>query len=308
VVVVPEDRRSTDALAAIRAASSLADLSAYFETDSEHEAYLEAKDVWRTTIEPPVERTGGLSGTLIELDGTEFWIHGVTHAGSDAEGGALRAAAETFLGSGAAIYCEQGIRRLYFQDYDSVCEMDDYRWAMAECRELEIDSHIEQFAEDSFEDLTGDIEWLADQFRDVTFSLIQSGRGVFGDRFARALGDVASTFTSSHADLATREEYEAFALSRRAAKDPSRLEELQRYYHRSFLPQPLEREWLRRHDPELEIMTHARNERMAEYVLSHHETAPAVHLVVGAAHQPGIAYYLTQYRDREWVLDFEPVD
>jgi pheromone shutdown protein TraB len=36
---------------------------------------------------------------------------------------------------------------------------------------------------------------------------------------------------------------------------------------------------------------------MAEYVMYHTETAREVHMLVGAAHQPGIVYYLEQFRD-----------
>ena len=92
-------------------------------------------------------------------------------------------------------------------------------------------------------------------------------------------------------------DFEAFAKSRRAAEDPTRLGELQRYYKTTFLPQPLEREWLRRHDPELEAVSHARNERMADYVVFHADDEETVHLIVGAAHQPGVVYYLERHRD-----------
>ena len=40
----------------------------------------------------------------------------------------------------------------------------------------------------------------------------------------------------SHGDIARAREYEAFALSRRAAEDPAALAELQRYYATAFLP------------------------------------------------------------------------
>ena len=99
----------------------------------------------------------------------------------------------------------------------------------------------------------------------------------------------------SHGDVARAREFEAFALSRRAAEDPAALTELQRYYATAFLPMPLEREWLRRHDPELEVVSHGRSERMADYAVA--EGGDAVHLVVGAAHQPGIVYYLERHRD-----------
>lgn len=291
-------------LRAIRRAEALAALVPVFDVETPHEAYLAAKPVWRAGVNVDLEWSGGLPGQRVMIDGIPFWIHGVTHAGTDAERRRLRTAVDRWIGGNASVYTEQGIRRLYFQDIDAVCQMDDYRWAMARCRELETETHASAFAEASLE---GRIETVGDQFREATFSLIEAGRDVYGDRFAGALGDVASAFLTDHADLATREEFEAFARSQRAAADSDALDDLQRYYHRSFLPQPLEREWLRAHDPELEIVTHARNERMAAYALAHLEAAEGVHLIVGAAHQPGVAYYLDRYRDGAWQPQYEPV-
>jgi hypothetical protein len=107
--------------------------------------------------------------------------------------------------------------------------------------------------------------------------------------------------------MATGDDYEAFQKNRAASRNPDRLVDLQRYYETTFLPQPIEREWLRRHDRELEILTHARNERMAEYLVYHADEDP-VHAIVGAAHQPGVRYYLEAIRDgRHTLSDFEPV-
>lgn len=297
-----------DTLEAIEAATSLSALVSHFNVSTEHEAYLAAKAVWRTAVEVSIDYVGVLPGTVVEVDGVPFWIHGVTHAGTDAERRFLREEIDDRLADGATVYCEQGIRRMYFQDMDAVCAMDDYRWAMARCQELGIRSHVEEFVEEDLEGLPDALSDISDEFRETTFSLIEAGRGLYGDRYARALGDVASAFLTSHADMATREEYEAFTLSGRAANDPSSLADLQAYYHRSFLPQPLEREWLRRHDAELEIVTHARNERMAAYALDHYGDSTAVHLIVGAAHQPGIAYYLKAAADGEWTPSYEPVE
>jgi hypothetical protein len=97
--------------------------------------------------------------------------------------------------------------------------------------------------------------------------------------------------------MATGEDFASFVLARRAAENPERLGALQRYYETAFLPQPVEREWLRRHDPELEAVSHARNERMADYVVFHADGEETVHLIVGAAHQPGVVYYLERHRD-----------
>ncbi|MEF8774370.1 MAG: hypothetical protein V5A37_06600, partial [Halobacteriales archaeon] len=79
-------------------------------------------------------------------------------------------------------------------------------------------------------------------------------------------------------------------------------------YETAFLPPPIEREWLRRHDPELELVTHARSERQADYAVYHNDDAREVHLVVGAAHQPGVTYYLERHRDgHRSASEFEPV-
>jgi len=304
----------TALLESIRSADSLAELADVVGADSEHEAYFAAKAEWRDLRRDELERdssgdgdsdgiAGGLPGDRIVVEGQPFVVHGITHADTDAERSFLREHVKTFLEESHTIYCEQGIRRMYFEDVPEVCGMDDYRWAMQRCRELGLDPELD----DEFDGLSEDARELASRFRETAFSLIESGEGVYGESFARALGDVASEFLVDHGELATGADFEAFRRSREAATDPGKLADLQRYYACAFLPQPLEREWLRRHDRELEIVTHARNERMAAYALFHADSEP-VHLIVGAAHQPGVSYYLEAHRDGRLSLSFEPVE
>jgi hypothetical protein len=299
-------------LAAFRATASLADLVDLTGAESEHAAYFAAKREWRDLRGrelSSVPRRDGLPGTCLAVDGTPFCVHGVTHANTDAEQQFLREHVSRLLADDAAVYCEQGIRRMYFADLADVCAMDDYRWAMAQCAALGVESHVADLLENGFDGLAENLDALAGRFQNAVFSLVHSGREVYGDEFARALGDVASDFLTSHADLAVGDAFESFRLSRVAAENPTYLPDLQRYYERAFLPQPLEREWLRRHDPELELVTHARNERMADYAVYHRDAAERVHLVVGAAHQPGVRYYLERFRDGDRVLSgFEPVE
>jgi hypothetical protein len=287
-------------LSAIRDAESLSDLVAITDAASEHEAYFAAKEEWEqlrgkqlTARDPPE----GLPGSTVVVDGHTFHIHGITHSNTGAEGRYLREHVRSFLERGDTVYCEQGIRSMYFDGMDGVCEMDDYLWAMDRCAELEGESHVEGVSAEEFDGLAEEVRTLASSFSEAAFSLIDSASEVYGDRFSMALGDVASEFLLAHEHEATGEDYEAFVRNRRAAEDPDRLVDLQHYYLRTFLPQPLEREWLARHDRELEVVTHARNERMAEYAVYHNESAPVVHLIVGAAHQPGVAYYLHQYSE-----------
>lgn len=300
-------------LAAVRAAGTLARLQEIVGADSDHAAYLEAKPRWRALRSKELASEGGIDdrgipGTSVAVDGRTVHVHGITHADTEEEREFLREHVRAYLEDGT-VYCEQGIRPMYFGDFDAVCEVDDYRWAMYHCREQDIDSHIPGQIERAFdedESIRADIHSVAARFRDVTFSVIESGSGVYGDRFSDALGDVASDFLMTHEEYATGEDFTSFRKSREAARDPARLVDLQRYYLTVFLPQPLEREWLRRHDPELELFTHARNERIAAYVLSHAPGEGPVHVVTGAAHQPGIVYYLEAYRDGEW--SFEPFE
>ena len=307
------DDTDTDAeqVAEIRASDSLSELRTRFETESIHEAYFRAKDVWKSTVDPTwwdVSDSGGLPGTCVRLDGHAFHVHGVTHADTPEERAFLRTHVRRYLDRDASVYCEQGIRPLYFQDFEGVCEMDDYRWAMEQCVQLAGESWLGPLEETPFDALLEDVNSIASTFREATFSLIDSGASVYGDRFERVLADVAAAFVTDHADLATAKDYESFSLSREASRNPDRLRDLQRYYARAFLPQPLEREWLRRHDPELEVVTHARNERMAEYAVYHHDTASEVHLIVGAAHGPGIRHYLKQFQQCRTVSpSFEPL-
>lgn len=284
-------------LAAVRTATSLSELVALTDAATEHAAYFAAKDRWRDLRgkeRPLLTDRGALPGTCVTVAGRRVCVHGVTHAGTEAEGSFLRDRVASLLDSGARVYCEQGIRSMYFRSYPAVRSMDDYEWAIQRCRAFELAPEAA-----SFDGLTEDLDAVTDRLRDALFELLDGGSR---DGLRAAIGDVASDLLASHADLATGEAFESFRRTRAAASDPERLPALQRYYERRFLPQPLEREWLRRHDRELELLTHARNERMADYAVYHLDGSP-VHLLVGAAHQPGVRYYLQRHRDGERTLD-----
>ncbi|NHN46658.1 hypothetical protein G9464_03485 [Halostella sp. JP-L12] len=302
-ILTPAERTR---LADIRAATDLADLTRRFDADSEHDAYFAAKRDWYDLREKElasVPRRDGLPGDCVTVDGHAICVHGITHADTPAEERYLREHVSRLLDGGATVYCEQGVRRMYFDDVPGVYAMDDYRWAMNRCRDADVDAPAEGFAVSEFEGLLEDVDSLAEEFREAAFTLIESGSDVYGERFGAALGDVASGFLTTHEDLATGEDFESFRKTRRAAENPERLVDLQRYYAKRFLPQPLEREWLRRHDRQLELVTHARNERMADYAVYHAEGTRPVHLIVGAAHQPGVVYYLERHRAGERDLD-----
>jgi len=286
-------------LAELRAAESLADLVTLTDATDEHGAYVAAKREWydlrgRELGETPARP--GLPGTTVEMDETRIHVHGVTHADTPQERGYLRKYVEEFVEEERAVYCEQGIRPMYFEDMPDVCAMDDYRWALRECQKLDGESHVADVVDPDFAGLAEQVDTLSTRFREAAFSLVDAGSTVYGEDFEDMLGDIASALFTSHEQLATGKDFEAFSRSEAAATDPDLLADLQRYYARRFLPQPLEREWLRRHDPELELVTHARNERMADYAL-YHTTAADTHLIVGTAHQPGVAYYLARHRD-----------
>lgn len=300
---------TNERLDTIRSLADLGALAEWYGVTSHHEAYFRAKRDWEMAVAKHQRETPaptGLPGSTIVISGTNFHVHGITHAGTPAERSFLRDHVAQFLAHDAAVYCEQGIRPLYFDSFEDVCEMDDYRWAMQECTSLDVESHLDGVPETGFDAVLEDVASVAAQFREATFSLIESGGSIYGDQFERTLGDVAAAFTTDHADLAIGESYTAFSLSRAASRNPTELGALQRYYDRTFLPQPLEREWLRAHDPELEIVTHARNERMADYAVYHAGNAAEVHLIVGAAHQPGVRYYLERHQNgRELPEPFE---
>lgn len=306
--LTPDERRL---LEAIRSSDSLAALASVVGADSDHAAYLEAKADWRKLRAKELgapDRTSTLPGDTVDIDGQAFTVHGITHRDSEPERSLLQERVSEWLEAGEAVYCEQGIRPMYFEGFPDVFEMDDYRWAMYHCRKEDIDSHIDDVIEETFEKgLTTDVSELTTRFREATFSAIDSGADVYGDLVANAFGDLASVFLREHEDAATMRDFTSFRLSRRAAVEPDRLVDLQHHYKCSFLPQPLEREWLRRHDRELELFTHARNERMASYARFHAPNAEPVHLVVGAAHQPGITYYLEATRDDWTSSDFESI-
>jgi hypothetical protein len=299
-------------LRAFRAADSLAALRPLTGAESDHEAYFAAKAEWRALRDrelPPPDAAGdgdadGLPGATVTVDGHRFHVHGVTHADTAAERRFLREHLLERVADGATVYCEQGIRPMYFADADGVCAMDDYRWALERCRALDLDSHVADVPLAQFDGVAEEMAAVTDRFQDVAFGLLDADGDGPGDRVRESLGAVLSDLLRSHEDFATGEDFEAFRRSQRAARDPAgHLAGLQRYYERTLLPQPLERGWLRRHDRELELVTHARNERQADYAVYHNDTAEEVHLVVGAAHQPGVRYYLERHRDGDRSVD-----
>lgn len=293
-----------DVIAAIRNTESLADLQELLETSSKHGAYLRGKKVWtaaRRVRQPPSPQPSGLPGDRVQIDDQNFYIHGVTHVGTDEERTFLRDRISKILEGDATVYCEQGIRPLYFENFPQVSEMDDYRWATAD-RPSAV--NYSPSAPD-FNGIREDIDSLASRLRDTVFELVAAGESVYGDRVTRGVGGALSAVFGSQKQLATGDDFESFRLRRCAVENPQRLIELQQYYDRVFLPQPLEREWLRRHDPRLEKVSHARNERMADYAIHHDDTDKDVHLIVGAAHGPGIRYYLRAYRDNRHTLPSE---
>ncbi len=289
-------------LAELRGAESLSELVALTDADDEHGAYVAAKAEWEDLrgreldAAPEPDPAEDIPGNTVTVDGQRVHVHGVTHADTTAEREYLRRHVESYVEAGVAVYCEQGIRPMYFADVADVCAMDDYRWALRECEKLDGDSHVADIVDPEFDSLVESVDTLSSRFREAAFSLVESGTDVYGEAFGETLGDVASALFTSHEQLATGKDFEAFRLSQAATTDPGRLVDLQRYYERRFLPQPVEREWLRRHDPELELVTHARNERLADYAL-YHTTSADTHLIVGAAHQPGVTYYLGRHRD-----------
>ncbi len=282
-------------LAAFRRAERLADLVALTEADSERDAYVAAKEEW-TTLWRRLDRDRdhdaavALPGERVTVNGVTFHVHGVTHTGTDAERSYLRKRVDRLLTSGGTVYAEQGLRPLHFEAMD-VCAMDDYRWALDRRVAGERGVGAVPTPDDRIASAT-------ERVRRYAYRLVAAGGAVYGERVERALGSAVSGLLTGHAARATGDGYEAFALRRQVAIDPTRLPALQAYYRRTLLPQPVERAWVRRHDEDLEWVTHARNARMADYAVHHHDSGP-VHVVVGAAHGPGVAYYLRRHRDGE---------
>lgn len=298
--------RESRRLSQLRSAESLQELVDITGADTVPAAYLRAKREWRRLMDQVIalESTSGLAGDRIDIDGHEFWVHGVTHSGSPEMRGHLRRHVKGFLDGGATVYCEQGIRQIYFDEFPITCEMDDYRWAQQRYRELDVDdSGVERFDGPLHDG--SDVGWL----RERVFALILRGTSVYGDSLGAGLGRLASWVFRNPESLGTGRNYRSYRLARLASRDPTMLRELQNHYTKTFLPQPVEREWLSNHDPGLELVTHARNERMADYAVYHNESSREVHLVVGAAHHPGVVYYLNRYAEGEKQLgEFQLAD
>jgi hypothetical protein len=294
-------RNDRERLTVLGSARSLAELVELTGASTERDAYVRAKREWETVCSRlPVTRetASGFPGARVTIDGCDFWVHGITHAGTPEERAFVREHVDTFLDRGAAVYCEQGIRPLYLSDVAGACAMDDYRWALGQHPDIDratLDAEL-PFAS-MFAGLGVDVTALTARVRDKVFSLIDQGGDLYGKQMKQRLGSLASAVLTDQADLATGTDFESYRLRNRAATDPTALADLQAYYTRQFLPQPVEREWLRQHDPDLERVTHARNERMAEYAVYHADGESEVHLLVGAAHQPGVSYYLEEFRN-----------
>ncbi len=303
-----------DWLEAVRRCTSLEELRREVDVDTEDEAYFTAKEKWfrlRDDELPPAEE-GGLPASKVLVRGTTYHVHGVTHSGRDEERRHVREHVDRYLAEDEEVYCEQGLWRLYFSDRSDVYEIDDYDWAVEHCRANEVceridGEHVGDVLTRGFDAVAEEAGDVLDSVRERLFSAVGAGKKLYGERAADVLGDSLSCLLSDPTALARGDDYRAYRFSRAAAEDPSKLGELQRYYHRRFLPQTLERHWLRLHAPEVELFTHARNERIADYIVYHSER-PVVHVVVGAAHQPGVTEYLMAHASGERdVRGFEPV-
>jgi len=170
------DRRR---LAEIRGADSLASLQSSLAAATPHDAYFEAKSAWwdlrgreLDATNDDTERETGVPGTTVVVDGHAFHVHGITHADTDAERSFLRAAVERWLADGETVYCEQGIRGMYFDDL-AVCATDDYRWAVEQCRALDGDQPFDSFVEERFPDRARKNERKADRLRSGIGGLIE---------------------------------------------------------------------------------------------------------------------------------------
>jgi hypothetical protein len=302
-------RSESRELDTIRGAESLASLARATDVPTERRAYLTAKRRWQRLRAKELSQMAhtGLAGDTVTVDDREFVVHGITHANTDAERRTLRERVGAWIADGDAVYCEQGIRPMYFEDVPAVYAMDDYRWATQRGRERGLETDGTSVSGSAFDGISTDLASLTAQARRLSFLFAETTGTMCGEAVGAAIGRTASELLASNEQRAVADDFASFRRSREAAADPTKLGELQRYYKRTFLPQPLEREWLRRQDPQLELFTHARNERLADYA-RYHADADRVRLVVGAAHQPGVTYYLRAHRDgRRDLGSFEPV-
>jgi hypothetical protein len=155
-------------LAAIRDAQSLSALSDVVGVADEHDAYFEAKARWRQLRGRELDSYWagddagrddvGVPSTTVRVGGRDVHVHGVTHADTRPEREYLREHVRNFLDAGHTVYCEQGIRGLYFQDFAGACAMDDYRWALRERQRRGLESHV---GGDPFESFAADLGGLA---------------------------------------------------------------------------------------------------------------------------------------------------
>ena len=283
---------------AFKAARSIQDLREITEAEGSRDAYLTAKETWRELHRTVDESTGreikeGIPGREIDLGRTTYKIHGITHAGTREERDFLRRHVKKYIEDGEKVYTEQGIRGMYFDDFDEVKEIDDYSWASEKIER-------QRAGELGFDAESEHVDSLKSRVMKKVFSAVSSGEKIYGGKIKHVLGNLASRFLMEPENLGTGENFLSFTLHKEASKNPGKLSVLQSHYEGTFLPQPVEREWLRNQSQELEIYTHSRNERIADYIINEAGDVwnkdQVIHVITGAAHQPGVLYYIDQYK------------
>lgn len=288
-----------------REAEDLEDLEEITGEESKEEAYFEAKSEWYELMEEYLGEHSNtddrrLPGDIVEFDvehdrypkDKKFHIHGISHTGRNEEKNFLQSVTEEFVEEGNQVYCEQGFLQMYFKELTEVEEIDDYSWMMSEASEMSEGEAFEGLSES---------EKILDGIQNFLFSLIAEGGDFYGQEIEDTIGEGVTPFLTTKEEKAVGEGFESFVRTDDASKNPKRVIELQNYYKKVLLPVNLERKWLKKHNPELDLLTHARSERIADYVI--HDVINVecneVRIIVGAAHQCGVAHYLNQYRKNE---------
>ena len=213
----------------------------------------------------------GFPATTVMVNGVQYHIHGISHDEqiNDTVRKYIRGELERYLSLEHVVLMEQGVSSLIFRGYIDndprleitfvdlpVVEMDDQSWAK------KVDHKgVRRFREKAkmWRPPTTDYD-----VEDIGCEVCNHIQADSVDTYNRSMGDQTC------------------------------LADLQNYVFSTHLPEQLHRQYLELFYPEEALMVSGRSRRMAEFASQYETRSREIDMVVGAAHQPGIAYYLQE--------------
>jgi hypothetical protein len=227
-----------------------------------------AREEWWALTRKPQGPVGRFTAREVRVGDTVAWIHGIVHGGrivarvSPAVRKELRERIAELRRRGCAVIVEQGLKDLLFRGL-GVEEMDDFTYTLR--------------------------KWPNQMWAAI---LKFSGRALVSPILIPPTLRLAERME----DKSGGREWGVAAAIRRALTDIRWLEDLDNAAGAARLPEPLEREFLVKHNPSEAAILSFRSERMADclFEASSRTGSRAIHAVVGAGHAPAMEYYLAR--------------